>query len=303
MCYQQAFEGDMDWRIVERLSHVLPFIKTIQLFGGEPLLYPRVKDLFTLASNNACEIQVITNGSLLTSKSRELIRTNNTTLVKISLEASTQETYESIRGGNLEKILSNIERLAMDRKRPCASHPEIQINFVAMERNIRELPTLVARAANIGVDSLLVLYVNCGHREDLARESLYLHQELSDEYMQKALEVGKQLGIRVTTPGFFSKKLKDPDCDRTCHSPWKNCLIDVNGNLSFCCGGAGPLGNILETPFDELWHNQTITNFRRLVNTNEQPECCKTCRVKGRNHREAAFHIRNPKIIASLSLK
>lgn len=300
MCYQKSYSGDMDWRIVERLAHVLPKVKTLQLFGGEPLLYPRITDLFALASDNECEIQVITNGSLLTPDKRDLILANKVSQVKISMEASTQPTYKAIRGGDLEQVLGNIQALAEERSAPGASKPEIQINFVAMEQNIRELPALVERAAAIGVDSLLVLYMNCGHREDLAKQSLFLHQELSDRYMSQALEAGKQCGITVTTPGFFSASMPDTEMDRTCHSPWKNCLIDVKGTVSFCCGSAGPLGNILETEFDELWHNDKITMFRRLVNKDEQPKCCRTCRVKGRNHRDPLFHIRDPKLVEKL---
>ncbi len=297
MCYQNAFEGEMDWRIVENFSHILPFVQTLQLFGGEPLMYSRIEDLFSLATDSECEIQVITNGSLLTKKKRDFILANNTSQVKISLEAATQPTYASIRGGELETVLEKIEKLigAREGRRPLS--PEIQINFVAMKRNIRELPALVARAAEIGVDSILVLYLNCGQREDLVRESLFLHQELSDEYMQKAIETGKRSGVCVTIPGFFSKNLEDPTLDRTCHSPWKNCLVDMNGGVAFCCGGAGTLGNIVEMRFDDMWHGEKITTFRRLVNTVDQPLCCRTCRVKGRNHRDPSFHIRSEKLL------
>ena len=300
MCYQQSFAGEMDWRIVENLSPILPFVQTLQLFGGEPLLYSRIEDLMGLATANACEIQVITNGSLLTGKKRDLILANNTSQVKISLEAATQPTYASIRGGDLETVLENMASLARERGVGGASSPEIQINYVAMRRNIRELPALVERAAAIGVDAVLVLYMNCGRREDLARESLYLNQELSDAYMQEAVETGGRFDIKVITPGFFSTDLKDPELDRTCHSPWKNCLVDMHGNVSFCCGGAGALGNILETGFADMWHGNKIATFRRLVNTKGQPACCQTCRVKGRNHRDAAFHIRDKALVRKL---
>ena len=296
MCYQQSFEGDMNWKIIEKLTHVLPFVKTLQLFGGEPLLYPRSKELFQLASDNACEIQVITNGSLLTRKNRELILGHNVSQVKISLESASQSSYHDIRGGNLDTVFNNIEMLSKGRPHSRFTPPEIQINFVAMHRNIRELPAVIERAAYCGVDSLLVLYMNCGQREDLAKESLFLHKEISDHYMQKALNVGKQSGVEVIIPGFFSTNLPNPEIDKTCHSPWKNCLIDIHGNVSFCCGGAGTIGNILKTPFNELWHGEKCTEFRRIVNTEKQPPCCQTCRVKSRNHRELSFHIRDAKL-------
>ena len=140
MCYQKNFSDEMDWRCVDNIRRVLPFVRTLQLFGGEPLLYPKIDDLFALAKENACEIMLITNGSLLNDKRRATIMEHNVVQVKVSMEAATQETYRFIRGGNLEGVWKNIEALATARRANGKSEPEIQINFVAMENNIRELP-------------------------------------------------------------------------------------------------------------------------------------------------------------------
>ena len=303
MCYQKNFSDEMDWRCVDNIKRVLPFVRTLQLFGGEPLLYPKIDDLFALAKDNACEIMLITNGSLLNAERRASILDHNVVQLKISMEAATQETYRFIRGGNLEGIWKNIEAIAKARRANGKSGPEIQINFVAMENNIRELPAFVKRASQAGVDSLLVLFMNCQNREELAERSLYFYQALSDACMAEALEIGNGAGVDVKIPGLFSENAQKElgvETDTTCHSPWKNCLIDVKGNMSFCCGGAGTLGNLIESGFDELWHNEKITFFRRRVNKEDQPFCCNTCRVKSRNFRDISFHIRNDELAAAM---
>ncbi len=304
MCYQQDFTGDLDWRIVEKIKHVLPSVKTLQLFGGEPLLYDRFEELCRLAGDNHCEIEVITNGSMLDQKRRRALLENKASLVKVSLDGATQKTYESIRGGNLENVLGNIEKFAMERAQYNLMTPVLQINFVAMERNIRELPTLVKRAAAIGVDKVLALYVNAFNREDISRESLFFHQKLSDEHMVQAVETGRELGVEVTIPALFTRDNPNMDeacVDTTCHSPWKNCIINLDGSVVFCCGlTGGPIGNLLEDDFDDMWFGEKITRFRRLVNTPGQPDCCKTCRVKGRNIRDVGFHIRDAQLAQKL---
>ncbi|BCS89176.1 radical SAM protein [Pseudodesulfovibrio sediminis] len=304
MCYQEDFTGDLDWRVVEKIRHVLPSVKTFQLFGGEPLLYNRFEELCDLAGENFCEIEVITNGSPLTESKRRALLENNASIVKISLEAATQATYDSIRGGDLEQVLGNLEKFAEERARMGQANPTFQINFVAMERNIRELPALVERAASIGVDKLLVLYVNAFNREDIARESLFFHQELSDENMIKAVEAGRRHGLEVTIPDLFSTntaQVEDACMDSTCHSPWKNCIINLNGDVLFCCGRTGgPIGNLLEQDFDDMWYGDKITRFRKLVNTSGQPDCCNTCRVKGRNIRDIGYHIRSKAVADKL---
>lgn len=300
MCYQPEYKGDLDWRIVEKLKPVLPSVKTLQLFGGEPLVYKRLDDLCHLAGDNYCEIELVTNGSLLDQERRALFLDNHTSQIKVSLEAATQKTYEAIRGGNLNNVLSNVENLVKEREQRNIKDPSVQINFVAMENNIRELPDLIKRAGAIGVDSMLVLFMNAQGREELARQSLFFHQDLSDEYMAKAIEAGDKHGVNVTVPDFFSDNQPERDAaciDRTCHSPWKSFFIYLNGSTFFCCGQTGgPLGSLFDEEFDDLWFNQKISRFRKLVNTTGQPECCNTCRSKGRNIRDIGFHIRDPKL-------
>jgi len=306
MCYQKEFKGDMDWRIVERLEHVLPFVKTLQIFGGEPLVYSRLDDLCKLAGDSFCELELITNGSLLDEKRRELLLDNNARLIKISMEAATQETYKSIRGGDLKQVLTNVSNLAKERDARGLKHPDIQTNFVAMRRNIEELPDFIRLAAEAGIDRVLVLFMNAQSREDLAQESLYLFQELSDTYMDKALAAGLKHGIDVSVPGFFDENrnsVQTEEPDRTCHSPWKNCLIDMQGNVRICCGKTPGLGNLLETPFDELWFGETVTPYRKLVNTADQPTECRTCRVKARNIKDVSFHIRDKELAKKLLAK
>lgn len=300
MCYQQDFKGDMDWAIVEKLRPILPSVKTMQFFGGEPLIYNRLDDLCALAGENHCEIQLITNGSQMDARRRKLLLDNNASLVKISLEAATQPTYESIRGGDLEQVLGNIESLVRERDERGLREPFVQINYVALRRNILELPDLVERAARIGVDKVLVLFCFApAQREDIAAETLFFYQEMSDECMGKALAVAEREGIEVSVPGFFSGKetCAGPECgkDPRCHSPWKNCMVDISGDVRFCCGVTGsPIGNLLESDFDDLWYGKKITRFRRLVNTEAQPDCCNTCRVQGRNIHDIRFYIRDP---------
>jgi radical SAM protein with 4Fe4S-binding SPASM domain len=296
MCYQGNFSGDLDWRVVEQFKHVLPYVQNLQLFGGEPFLYDRFEELIALATSNGCQTDVITNGSLLDERRRAMVLEHGMSLVKVSLEAATQKTYAAIRGGDLHQVMGNIAALANERQARNLTQPTLQINFVAMRKNIEELPRLVHMAAEAGVDKLLVLFLNCQSRRDLAEESLFFHQQLSDECMAEAIRIGQEQGVEVTIPGLFTDGMEEElsvEIDRTCHSPWKNCIIDLDGRMTFCCGGVGYLGNILEQSFDTLWQSERITAFRRSVNTQHQLENCRTCRVKGRNFHDVSFHVRD----------
>jgi len=115
-------------------------------FGGigEPLFHPKTIEWIRRVKELGVKVELITNGTTLTEqKSRELIDTGLDVLW-VSLNGATPETYADIRiGAELPTILNNLKRLSKMRK---ASHypiPEIGIAFVAMKRNIADLPKVI----------------------------------------------------------------------------------------------------------------------------------------------------------------
>jgi MoaA/NifB/PqqE/SkfB family radical SAM enzyme len=118
-------------------------------FGGigEPLFHPRTVEWIRQIKALGVKVEVITNGTILTEKkSRELIEAGLDVLW-VSLDGGTPEGYEDVRlGAELPKVIENVKRFAMMRKGNHHPTPEIGVAFVAMKRNIHELPMVI----NIG---------------------------------------------------------------------------------------------------------------------------------------------------------
>ena len=75
----------------------------------------------------------------------------------ISLDGTTQETYEKYRiGGQLERVLSGTAKLVAERNRLKLRTPNIALQFLVMKHNENELADVKRIADQLGVDKLLI---------------------------------------------------------------------------------------------------------------------------------------------------
>jgi len=151
----------------------LPFRPDVFFGGfGEPLLLPNIAEMIARAKKVAGKVELITNGILLTEqRSRELIEAGLNTLW-VSVDGVTPESYADIRiGAELPMVLENIQRMAILRHE--TSHgPEIGISFVAMRKNIADLPALIRMGPKLGISRYMVTNV-FPYTEEMCEEMLY----------------------------------------------------------------------------------------------------------------------------------
>ena len=280
MCYQSSYgKEEIPWSLVEKIVPALPFVESLQIFGGEPLLYSRFDELVRLCG--ACDTRpsVITNGTLLDANRCALMADNAFGLVKVSIDAGTAETYREIRGGNFQKVMGNIATLAQARDRAGAALPRIEMNFVVMKSNVREIGRLATIGAAIGVDQINVYYM-CAANEQSALDSVYFCQEYSDEQILKGLESARHAGIAINIPHLFSQQgaIQEIRDQPVCHDPWKYLLVGMDGNCTVCCGGFKGVGNLNEAGFQDVWNGKELQQLRRTVNTDRELPACRSCR-------------------------
>jgi MoaA/NifB/PqqE/SkfB family radical SAM enzyme len=151
-CFRNAWDQPMGRMSDETFENFLAGLKKLDplpnvYFGGigEPLFHPktiqwvkRVKDL------GVKQVELITNGTTLTEqKSRELID-SGLDILWVSVDGATPETYADVRlGAELPVITKNLLRFSKMRPPSHYPKPEIGIAFVAMKRNITDLPQVI----------------------------------------------------------------------------------------------------------------------------------------------------------------
>lgn len=144
-------------RILDGLKDVSP--RPLVFFGGlgEPLFHPKTVEMIERVRALGAPVEMITNGILLNAeRSRRLIDAGIDTLW-VSLDGSKPENYEDVRlGAELPRVIENIETFRTLRRHSFRPQPEIAINFVALKRNIDDLPNVLALARKLGARRMMV---------------------------------------------------------------------------------------------------------------------------------------------------
>jgi MoaA/NifB/PqqE/SkfB family radical SAM enzyme len=169
-------------RIVTGLE-ALPSPPTVMFGGiGEPLAHGRIATMIARVKALGCRAELITNGTLLTEKrSRELIAAG-LDLLWVSIDGARPESYADVRlGAELPRVLENVRRFRRLRRPSHRPVPQIGIAFVAMKRNIGDLPELLEMSRSLGamyfhVSNLLP------HTEAMSDEILYRESLTSITY-------------------------------------------------------------------------------------------------------------------------
>lgn len=120
----------------------IPDLKEVVFAGGEPFLISVYFNIWEdiIRINPKCEMSVVTNGTILTDKVRDILERGNFR-INLSFDAITKETYEKIRvNANFEQTMQNMEYFAeLSRSKMRRLH----LPVCPLRQNRYELPELV----------------------------------------------------------------------------------------------------------------------------------------------------------------
>jgi len=146
--------------IVEGLRGCSP--RPLVFFGGlgEPLAHRGIVDMVSQVKALGCRVELITNATLLTERVARGLITAGLDMLWVSLDGARPESYADVRlGAALPDVLANVARFRAARRASHTPTPQIGIAFVAMKRNIADLPDLLNLAGHLGATRLLVTNV------------------------------------------------------------------------------------------------------------------------------------------------
>lgn len=151
-------------------------------FGGlgEPLSHPNILRMVREAKALCSRVELITNGTLLSKEvSTELVAIGLDKLW-ISLDGATPESYTDVRlGAALPEVVNNLYEFRRARWQKYMPEffdlhfkPQIGIVFVAMKRNIADLPAVLSLANRLGSLHFMVTNV-LPYTPEMQNEVLY----------------------------------------------------------------------------------------------------------------------------------
>ena len=223
---------------------------------GEPTFHADIVEMVRRTQELGCFVEMTTNGTTLTERrARELIDAGLDVLW-VSIDGATPESFADVRlGAELPNILANLERFTTMRKGGHFPRPELGIAFVAMKRNIHELPNVIALGKKLGATRFSVTNV-IPYTPEMQKEVLYGRalsdiSYLSSEWLPK-LSLPKMDVKGDAREGFLAALQSGCSVNFA-----GNRLSGANDTCTFIEGGAlaiGWEGNV--SPCPPLLHNQ-----------------------------------------------
>ncbi|MEO0095579.1 MAG: radical SAM protein [candidate division WOR-3 bacterium] len=285
-CYQDDFShnGELKFednkkilfKIVDELSEGTI---TINITGGEPLLY---KDIFKLLDliqnvNNIKSFNIITNGLLLDKKMAEKLNSaKKLKEIKISLEGGDAESNDKIRGrGVFDRVLMNIESSR------CVCRKEIVLMFTLGSYNYMHLNRMLDLARSLNIDGVIVeRFVPWGRGLLLKDHYLkkdewyavidYIVNFVNLDYSPRELLPYKAFHIFFKNPMELKGAL--------CNLGDESMALMPNGDVYPCRRFPTKIGNLLKDKFDEILLRLRILKYNILENLNGK---CRDCPVDG----------------------
>jgi radical SAM protein with 4Fe4S-binding SPASM domain len=283
--------GAMPLDLFRRILDQVPALRQLTLQGlGEPLLCPDLLSMIRLATHRRIRVGFNSNATLLSGRMAHDLVAAGLDWLHVSLDGADASTFESIReGGDFARVLRNLAGLLDAKRSAGSSTPWVRVVFVAMRRNVDELPDLIRLVSDLGVDEVRVQ--NLSHSfSDTDPGGRY--QEIRDYVADQALWTGAdrartaavyaevaraaaQAKVRVRLPA------NEPAAGQGCTWPWDSAYITSTGLVQPCCMVMGDdrvcLGDLNQATFSEIWASPAYREFRRRMRSDDPPEVCRGC--------------------------
>lgn len=163
-CMRNDWDADQGLMTEATFERIMAGLRTVApapsvFFGGlgEPLAHPHTPAMIARAKSLGATVELITNGTLLTEKRAQQLIGAGLDLLWVSIDGATPASYADVRlGAELPRVLANLDGFRKARPASHRPRPEIGIVFVAMKRNIADLPEVIAMGRRLGATRFMV---------------------------------------------------------------------------------------------------------------------------------------------------
>lgn len=322
-CMRNVWEeplGKMTRQTFERiLDGVKGFAPTPMIFFGgfgEPLAHPEIREMVAAAREASAEVELITNATLLDESVANWLVELGLKRIWVSIDGATPESYADVRLGDaLPLVIANLTRLQELRAQTELHLPKLGIAFVAMQRNIADLPEVVRLGKRLGADQFSVSNV-LPHTAELRDQVLFTHSmyesdlqpshwspevslprmDLSESTIQRLADVlkGRNM-LQITRQSLSWGANTCPFLEKSSVSiRWDGavspCLPLLHTHTSYLAENqhtshAYAVGNILDHSLTDLWNDTDYVHLRERLQAFDFSPCtfCNSCEMAETN--------------------
>ena len=250
----------------------------LNLFGGEPFIYPHVVELAHYAKDKGFFVSGVSNGLALSQSLCEALAPY-VDVIGISVHGLEDSHNSLMRVPNSFRHAMN----AIDNLRHCGIAVGINMTITALNyKQIKPLIHYVQSEHKISFLSLNRYIPNRDLDEKTNRQmapspeqiesTLYDLRDLSNEYKDTVFKYAIHFPFCII-------KNHDlyPYIGEGCKFGSAYCAVDYKGNVKPCSYTNTVLGNIFETPFKEIWNCEFYQSYR---SEEWLPDKCHHCEEK-----------------------
>jgi radical SAM protein with 4Fe4S-binding SPASM domain len=233
-------------------------------FQGEPYIHKDFLNLVKLASEKGIFTSTSTNGHFLSEdNARKTVESGLDKLI-ISLDGTTQETYESYRiNGRLDKVLEGTRNIIKAKKELNSKSPLVVFQFLVVKPNEHQIDDANSLAEKEGVDFIT-----------FKTAQLYDFKN-GNELMPTKTEYSR---YRKKKDGTYEIKNK---LENQCWRMWRGSVVTWDGKIVPCCfdkDATHAMGNVNELSFKEVWLGNQYNAFRKgVLKGRSTIEICQNC--------------------------
>lgn len=253
-------KGKIDFSNYKKIiDEIKPHAFKVILYNwGEPFLHPQIIDIINYTHKANIAVSLSTNINYLPEGLPEDLVKSGIDHLILSVNGLTETTYLKYHtGGNFEKVLENINKIAEAKKRLKSKSPHIEFQFLVFKHNQHEVPQVGEFARKLGCDSFRISapYIDLSKKDEfLADDNKYV--------------LGR---YKAKNESALIKKQR-------CFWLWRAMVINWNGDIDPCCGKNlhGAFANIFNDGLNKSWNNINYQSARRDVVGKKQSSDAKT---------------------------
>lgn len=233
-------------------------------FQGEPYLNPDFLDMVKYASKRGIYTVTSTNAHFLNEENARRTIESGLDRIIISIDGTTQETYQSYRiGGKLSKVLEGTRNLVRQKRELNSTTPHIIFQFLVVRPNEHQIEDVKRLGRELGVDEIKFKTAQVYDYEN--GNPLIPTVDKYSRYKQQA-------------DGKF--RIKNALANH-CWKLWHSCVITWDGRVVPCCfdkDATHQLGNLREQSFEVIWRGEAYQRFREAVLlSRKEIDICANC--------------------------
>lgn len=257
MLQQNFFETTIN-QIYKKTAYLIFY------FQGEPYLNPKFLEMVRYASDKNIYTATSTNAHYLNSENAKKTIESGLKRLIISIDGTTQETYEQYRiGGDLEKVIEGTKNIVHWKKELKSKTPHVVFQYLVVKPNEHQIKDAEKLADELGVN-----------------EIKFKTAQIYD------YENGSELIPTIEKYSRYKKNKNNKyeiknELLNHCWRLWHSTVITWDGLIVPCCfdkDAKHQLGDLKEKSFVSVWKSEQYNNFRSSVlRSRSEIDICKNC--------------------------